>query len=396
MRFTLPVLVAVLLPTLSACVGAMTVPAPLVAGAAEFDVNRNDVIEPEEAGPQLRLLFGRFDTDRNGVLTNAELLAYFAWRGSEATAQAERTRNAVPPAAGDATAAALLDAYLAYGVDTLGWPGAALMVGRQDKSLYTGSAGAYRPDTILPVASGSKWVAAAMLIAAVDRGLVSLDAPLSHYLPEIATGWRDVTLRQMFSHSAGAVPGHATRYDPRWPFAPSADEILSQELADAPGATFSYGGLSMQIGAYVIERQAGRTWNALYRDWIADPLGMGETVFGHATWHADGVEILTPNIAGGLRISAADYLRFVEMLAASGRYRGRQILSTHAIDALFVDRTRQLIQRQRPAGTRSGWSYALGAWCEAAADGSCTVLNSAGAYGSSPGSTAEREPMVCS
>ena len=59
-------------------------------------------------------------------------------------------------------------------------------------------------DSIFLLASITKPVTACALMLLVDRGLVSLEDPVSRYLPEFRNGQRDhVSVRHLLSHTSG-------------------------------------------------------------------------------------------------------------------------------------------------------------------------------------------------
>jgi len=61
-----------------------------------------------------------------------------------------------------------------------------------------------KPDSIFLLASITKPVTGCALMILVDRGLVSLDDPVSHYIPEFQGGERArVTVRNLLSHTSG-------------------------------------------------------------------------------------------------------------------------------------------------------------------------------------------------
>src|SRR5437870_7546078 len=102
-------------------------------------------------------------------------------------------------------------------VDTGIVPGASLLIARGDNLVVEGYRGladiktkrAASRDTLWSIASITKPVTAAAVMACVDSGLLSLDAPLSGVLPEFARDdderpWRrDVTPRHLLTHTSG-------------------------------------------------------------------------------------------------------------------------------------------------------------------------------------------------
>jgi CubicO group peptidase (beta-lactamase class C family) len=90
----------------------------------------------------------------------------------------------------------------------LGASAAAVVDGRLVVDLWGGTADdagrPWRRDTLVNVFSVTKPLAAACLLALVDRGLVRLDEPVARRWPEFAeAGKADVTVRQVLAHQAG-------------------------------------------------------------------------------------------------------------------------------------------------------------------------------------------------
>ena len=90
--------------------------------------------------------------------------------------------------------------------------GAAVLVGRRDRSLAArafGRMGApdaapVRPDTIFAVASCTKPIVAAAVCLLVERGLVGLDQPLCELIPELSVNLKEgVRLSQLMTHTSG-------------------------------------------------------------------------------------------------------------------------------------------------------------------------------------------------
>ena len=66
------------------------------------------------------------------------------------------------------------------------------------------SFGDYTATTVLPIASCSKWLTAALIMTFVDEGKFSLNDPVSRYLPEFKVSGKDkITIRQCMSHTTG-------------------------------------------------------------------------------------------------------------------------------------------------------------------------------------------------
>ncbi|MBT7564504.1 MAG: beta-lactamase family protein, partial [Porticoccaceae bacterium] len=234
--------------------------------------------------------------------------------------------------------------------------------------------------TVVSVASASKWVSSAVLMRLVEQGVLSLDAPLKRYIPELTGHWADTTLRQLLSHSSGASWGHAIENPPSMSYGEHVEQLIQIPVKNEPGVVFAYGGISMQIAGYAAERASGKRWSQLFDELVATPSEMEQSVYGHPFWHSPGTEIHSPNLAGGLYASGQDYFNFLTTLFPDET--GRGLLAKGTIDQMESDLTSSLVQIV--PGPRPDWFYGLGLWCEAPLAGRCMQVNSAGAFGTFP------------
>src|SRR5262245_26899495 len=88
-------------------------------------------------------------------------------------------------------------------VDDGFYPGAGLVIGRRGEIVLERYFGDYTPQTEEFIASAGKWLVAAALASAVDRGLLGWDDTVGRWLPELGAAARDITLRQLLSHTSG-------------------------------------------------------------------------------------------------------------------------------------------------------------------------------------------------
>ncbi len=58
-------------------------------------------------------------------------------------------------------------------------------------------------ETVFEIGSVSKQMTAAAIMLLVEDGKVSLDAPVSTYLPNTPEAWKDVTVRHLLTHTSG-------------------------------------------------------------------------------------------------------------------------------------------------------------------------------------------------
>lgn len=245
-----------------------------------------------------------------------------------------------------------------------------------------------RDETVVAIASCTKWLSGAVILAAAERGYFHLDDPVSRYLPAFDTPpKRAITLRQCFAMTSGlSLRAPDYELDRSLSLAESVDQIATHTpVMFPPGTQLDYEGDGMQVVGRIAEITTGRSWHDLARELLFEPLGMTTArydVFGN-----------NPAIAGGARCSAADYLRFLRMVLQQGvSTEGRIVLSSHSVQTFFTNQTRGLPERftpwpdsaYNPYGTRA--DYGMGSWIMAENPATRTVeeIASPGAFGSFP------------
>ena len=267
----------------------------------------------------------------------------------------------------------------------LGLRGAGLRVMIDGRPFYQRYFGNYSAATIVPIASASKTLSAAALLALVDEGKLSLDDKVAKFIPSFnkAGGYADITLRQCFSHTSG-LPGSEDNdalSNSSLTLAQAADLIAQIPLIGTPGAQFAYGGLSMQVAGRCAEVAAGKSWDQLFREKITIPLGLDQVDFTTISLLAPYRFNTNPRIAGGARCSLDDYSTFVQMLANRGLHAGRRILSEAAVREMQRLQTAGLPIINSPLPNDQTY-YGIGAWISQGDAAGLTVeTTAAGAFG---------------
>lgn len=148
------------------------------------------------------------------------------------------------------------------------------------------------PQSIYHYGSITKTLTAISIMQLRDRGRLSLDDPITKYVPELRQvhdpfGSMDaITLRMLMSHSAGFQ-------DPTWPykqgkpwepFEPTTwNQLVAmmpyQEIAFPPGSRYSYSNPAFIYLARVIEQLSGDPWESYVQKNIFSPLGMTHSYF---------------------------------------------------------------------------------------------------------------------
>ncbi|MEO8380405.1 MAG: exo-beta-N-acetylmuramidase NamZ domain-containing protein [Acidobacteriota bacterium] len=132
-------------------------------------------------------------------------------------------------------------------------------------------------DTVFDAASLTKVVATAPSIRLlVDRGLVSLDAPIRTYLPEYVDG--QVTVRHLLTHTSGLRPD----VDLQEPWSGYDEGIrlaLAEQPRNRPGAIFRYSDINFLLLGEIVRRVSGQPLDAFAAEHVFAPLGMKDTGF---------------------------------------------------------------------------------------------------------------------
>ena len=255
--------------------------------------------------------------------------------------------------------------------------GASLSISRSGRLLFERTYGATTLETVVPIASATKWLSGAVIMSLVDDGSLDLDAPLSTYLPEFVGLSGTTTVRQLFSHTSGMEGRSRLLAINSITLEECVRQIAAIPLRATPGTDFFYGGVSMQVAGRVAEVVSGLPWETLFQQRIAVPLGMTDT-----DYQGLNAPTTNPRIAGGAQSSLRDYANFVEMIENRGWFRGTRVLTVRSVETMLSDQTGGVPVTYAPPTAPGFLGYGIGCWVErAAADGSTLEATSPGAFG---------------
>jgi D-alanyl-D-alanine carboxypeptidase len=195
----------------------------------------------------------------------------------------------VPPTtvAADTAWTARLQRVLDSAVRAVPLRGASAAVVLPDGRLWRGVAGFSAPgapmDTAMRLGIGSisKSLTATLLVRLAEQGRLSLDDPLSRWLPPIAHVSPAITVRQLLNHTSGVfdvidAPGYRDSIladvQARW--TPQRMLALLRPPLFAPGTGFRYTNTNYQLAGLVAEAVGGRPLHQQVRDQLLAPLGL--------------------------------------------------------------------------------------------------------------------------
>jgi D-alanyl-D-alanine-carboxypeptidase/D-alanyl-D-alanine-endopeptidase len=345
-----------------------TAPADAVASADAGALPADDAAAPLE--------------DARAPADDAAVPADDAATGPDAAPSAPDA-TASAPDAGDRWAAVHARVEAAVRADNIAGLGLAIY-DAQDRPVFRRIYGDFAFDRVVAVASASKVVAGMVILDLVARGTLSLDDTTGQVL-----GWTGpnaaITLRHLLSFTSG-LPRNATcNNNPRVTLAECVDDIAQTTLVAPPGTRFDYGSTHLAVAGRMAEVRAGRTWNALFRGTLADPLGLpAEVQYYTAPRQAAGTT--NPLVAGGLRASMDSYAPLLSVLFHRGDLASLDV----ATPALFDEAAREpyptaTIGSSPMASVGQPYRYGLACWLECATPGQgCATVSSPGAFGWTP------------
>lgn len=276
---------------------------------------------------------------------------------------------------------AAVDQLLTENQKTIGKELVALIY-KDGKIIYQKETGDFTTKSKAPIASCSKWLTAALLMTFVDEGKISLDDPVSKFLPIFETyGKNYITIRQCLSHQTGIAdnPRLIAKLLERRKFESLEDEVNSfakKEISADPGTSFLYSGMGLNIAGRVLEVVSKTRFDLLMKQRILSPLKMKNSSF---TPENNAV-----NPSGGAISTAADYLNFMSMLLAKGTFGGNRILSEKAIQQMQTVQTQKTRKIYSPK-VAEGFEYGLGEWIEQTdSKGKSRVVSCPGLFGTWP------------
>lgn len=250
--------------------------------------------------------------------------------------------------------------------------GAQVYVSLEGKVLADGAVGEARagvpltPEHLIIWFSMTKATVAVSVAKAWERGLVDLDAPIAHYVPEFGVNGKErITLRHCLTHTGGFRPGDSVQGAAKEPEA-NWHEIVAGicevplEEGWSPGNDAGYHlTCGMTMLAEVLRRTDGRFYSQYVREEVFEPLGMTDCWVGmprgkvdeygdlvgtmHHTAGAtplpldrlDSLGSLTRcSPGGGGRGPMRQLARLYEMLDGRGEREGVRILSPQTVDAI--------------------------------------------------------------
>jgi CubicO group peptidase (beta-lactamase class C family) len=152
-------------------------------------------------------------------------------------------------------------------------------------------------DTLINVWSTTKLAAAVTVAKLVDQKRIAYRDKVADLWPAFAqAGKADVTIAEVMSHQAG-LPGWAapTTLDDLYDQGLVAERLAAQAPAFPPGTANSYHAVTYGVlAAEIVRRAAGKSLGTVFREEIAEPLGLDFHIGLPASEEARVAQLLPP------------------------------------------------------------------------------------------------------
>ena len=265
-----------------------------------------------------------------------------------------------------------------------------------------------REDSIFWIASMTKPMTGVCVMILVEEGKLSLDAPISDYLPEMKNLKLEdgspavITLRHLLTHTSGMAELAGSEAYSSKTLEEAAAKYAKVKVLFTPGSKWQYSQTSINTAARIVEVVSGVRFDQFLEERVCKPLGMKDTTFylseeqvtrvaksykrtengnleeaanlilaGRAPTDRDRM----PAANGGLFSTARDYARFCQMLIQDGTLGGARILSPESVLTFRMPSTGQLT-----TGFTPGNAWGIGC-CVIRDPSDVTAMLSPGSFG---------------
>ena len=239
-------------------------------------------------------------------------------------------------------------------------------------------------DTVFEIASFSKPIASTILASLVGQGKIHWDDRIADLDPafKLASSetTRQITIRDFLAHRSGLATESGDLLED---LGYSRPEILYRmRYLPLPGQfrkTYAYSNFGFTTGAIAAATKLGKTWETIAAEQLYTPLGMSSTSsrFSDYEDRANKAALHTfidgrpvnrfvrdadaESPAGGVNSSARDLAEWVRLQLNEGRWNGKQIIDTNALQETHKSQIcRAPSDPAKPQDCPGGQYYGLG------------------------------------
>jgi CubicO group peptidase (beta-lactamase class C family) len=135
-----------------------------------------------------------------------------------------------------------------------------------------------KPESVFQSGSVGKQFTATAVMMLVEEGKIGLDNSITNYFPDAPATWKEITVRELLSHTAG-LGDYPKDFDFRkdWTEEEELKLIESIPLAYPPGTKWAYSNFGYVTLGILIHRVTGEFYGDFLQQRIFQPLGMKST-----------------------------------------------------------------------------------------------------------------------
>ena len=255
-------------------------------------------------------------------------------------------------------------------------PGASAIVVDDGEVVFRGASGMadleldvpLEPGMVFRLGSITKQFTAAAILMLAEEGQLSVDDPITRFLPSYPTHGHEITVHHLLTHTSGI-----------WSYTQTPDlertgrlDVTTEELIDsfdheamdfAPGDRFSYNNSGYVLLGAIIETVSGMSYAEFIRTRIFEPLGMSRSYYGGTHliedrvsgyhWEDDAfvnapyISMSVPHAAGSLLSTVDDMARWNAALF------GGELISEASLELMTTEGVLN-------DGEATGYGYGLG------------------------------------
>jgi CubicO group peptidase (beta-lactamase class C family) len=224
--------------------------------------------------------------------------------------------------------------------------GHAMLVYHRDTLVFEDYFNGWSADKPHRLASGTKSFSGAMLVAAVEDGLLTLDEKVADTIVEWKNDQRksQITIRHLLSLTSGIFGGSTRETSPSY-----ARAVVIARSKFWPGQRFQYGPIPYQVFGELMRRklaEKNESVETYLKRRILDPIGLKPS-----RWVKDeNGNIHLPN---GAIMTGREWAKFGLFILHQGDWQGRQIVPWNVLKECFV-------------GSRANPNYGITFWLKEA------------------------------
>jgi len=249
--------------------------------------------------------------------------------------------------------------------------GGAVMVARSNQIVFMKGYGlanrehdiANAPNTKFRLASLTKQFTAMCILILQEQGKLSVEDPISKFVPDSPSAWSKIRIRHLLTHTSGIpdfmrFPDYASTMMVASTPEQSIKRFRDKPLEFEPGERYAYSNSGYILLGNIVEKASGVSYEQFVKEFVFKPLGMNDSGYDHfetvlphrATGYSrDGdtwvtspyIDMSLPYGAGGLYSTVEDFYRWYQC------WREQKLVSAEAWKAMT-----------RPA--KGGYGFGIG------------------------------------